>query len=296
MLTLCSSPVNHRDPASSQFCAGMGVLWGELRVTAMRHPWAGEQIQQSAEGQAELRGRERSVAIVTGGGRRVGAAISLMLAMRDLDVVVHYGSSAAAAAEVVQQICGTGVRAIAVGADLRDPVLSSERVFAAASQLGPVSVLINCASVFHDSALDQVDMVHCAEHLSVNLLAPIFLSQQFMRQLGTDRGGQIINVLDWRVHRPGSDHLVYTATRSALASVTKTLAQQLAPRVRVNGVAPGAVLPPEDRPDWHQQRAAERIPLGRTGAPQDVTAAIGFLLDSNFITGAVLNVSGGEEL
>lgn len=262
----------------------------------MRQPSAADQIQQSAEGHGELRGTERSVAIVTGGGRRVGAAIAVMLAMRGLDVVVHYGSSAAAAAAVVQRISATGVRAIAVGADLRDPVLSSERVFAAASELGPVSVLINSASVFQNSGLDEVNAVHCAEHVSVNLLAPIFFSQQFMRHLGADRCGHIINVLDWRVHRPGADHLVYTATKSALASVTKTLALQLAPRVQVNGVAPGAVLPPEDRPDWHQQRASERIPLRRTGAPGDVTAAISFLLDSDFITGSVLNVSGGEEL
>lgn len=296
MLTLWGCPADPRGSGGQVLGWWTGVSWDELRVRAMRQPWAVEQIQQSAEGRAELRGSERTVAIVTGGGRRVGAAIALMLARRGFDVVVHYGSSAAGAADVVQQIIASGVRSIAVGADLRDPVLSSERIFAAASELGPVTVLINSASVFQDSALDKVDLTHCSEHVSVNLLAPIFLSQQFMRHLSADGRGQIINILDWRVHRPGADHLVYTATRSALASVTRTLALQLAPRVQVNGVAPGAVLPPENRPDWHQERAAERIPLRRTGTPADVTAAIGFLLDSDFITGEVLSVSGGEEL
>lgn len=251
---------------------------------------------QSEAGVIAFAGAERGVAIVTGGGRRVGAAISMLLAGRGLDVVVHYGSSSGGAAGVVRDIVSAGRRAVAVGADLRDPCRAAEHVFAAARDLGPVRVLINSASVFEDLSLEQVDERHCDEHVSVNLLAPIFLSQQFMRQLDSGSCGHIINVLDWRVHRPGADHLVYTATRSALASVTKSLAQQLAPRVQVNGVAPGAVLPPEDRPGWHQQRAAERIPLRRTGSPGDVTAAIGFLLDSGFITGEVLNVSGGEEL
>lgn len=267
-----------------------------FRVTAMRRPSETELSMQSQGSTGTFAGAERGVAIVTGGGRRVGAAIALFLAGRGLGVVVHYGSSSGGAATVVREIVSAGGRAVAVGADLRDPRRAAEQIFAASAELGQVTVLINSASVFENLALEQVDERHCDEHVSVNLLAPIFLAQQFMRQLAVGSRGHIINVLDWRVHRPGADHLVYTATRSALASVTKSLALQLAPRVQVNGVAPGAVLPPEDRPDWHQQRALERIPLRRPGTPDDVTAAIGFLLDSGFITGEVLNVSGGEEL
>lgn len=238
----------------------------------------------------------RSVAVVTGAGRRVGAAIAIFLAGRGLNVVVHYGASADAANQVVSEIEALGVRAAAVSADLRDPRAAAEAIFSVARGLGDVSVLINSASVFRDVPLPEVDVEHCAEHVSVNLLAPIFLAQQFQRQLKSGAMGRIINILDWRIHRPGADHLVYTATKSALASVTKTLAQQLAPQVTVNAVAPGAVLPPEDRPDWHQQRAAQRIPLRRSGTPSDLTAAIGYLLDADFVTGEVLTVSGGEEL
>jgi NAD(P)-dependent dehydrogenase (short-subunit alcohol dehydrogenase family) len=262
----------------------------------MRQPSESELSRHSGESVRAFSGAEQGAAIVTGGGRRVGAAIAMMLAGRGLGVVVYYGASSDGAAGVVREIVSAGGRAVAVGADLREPCRAAEKVFGAARELGPVTVLVNSASVFQDLALEQVDGRHCDEHVSVNLLAPIFLSQQFMRQLDAGSRGHIINLLDWRVHRPGADHLVYTATRSALASVTKSLALQLAPRVQVNGVAPGAVLPPEDRPDWHQQRAAEQIPLRRTGSPRDITAAIGFLLDSGFITGEVLNVSGGEEL
>ena len=147
-----------------------------------------------------------------------------------------------------------------------------------------------------DRALPWIDLYHCHVHLSVNLLAPIFLAQQFIRQLGEGHRGHIINILDWRAQRPGADHVVYTSTKAALTCATKSLALQLAPLVQVNGIAPGAILPPEDRNNWHEQRAIQSIPLRRTGSPQELVDAINFLLDSNFITGEILNVSGGEEL
>jgi pteridine reductase len=106
----------------------------------------------------------------------------------------------------------------------------------------------------------------------------------------------VVNVLDWRALRPRNGWLVYTAAKAALAAATKTLALQLAPRIQVNAVAPGAILPPDDRPDWHAERATAAIPLKRTGTPQDLIRAINFLLDSPFITGEILHVSGGEEL
>lgn len=237
-----------------------------------------------------------SVAVVTGAARRVGREIALAMARRGLAVVVHHGTSAVEAEVLAQRICAEGGRAIAVGADLRDPRSAAATVFEAAAELGEVTTLINSASVFQDRALPWIDLYHCNAHLSVNLLAPIFLSQQFIRQLGEGQRGHIINILDWRAQRPGADHLVYTATKAALSSVTRSLAQQLAPLIQVNGIAPGAILPPDDRLNWHEQRAISAIPLRRTGSPQELTNAIQFLLNSDFITGEVLNVSGGEEL
>jgi NAD(P)-dependent dehydrogenase (short-subunit alcohol dehydrogenase family) len=238
----------------------------------------------------------RSVAIVTGAARRVGREIAISLAGRGLGVVVHHGTSGVEAGEVVKEIRSVGGSAVAVAADLRDARSAAVDIFAAAAELGPVRVLINSAAVFQDRALPWIDLYHCNVHLSVNLLAPVFLTQQFVSQLEDGQSGHVINILDWRADRPGADHLIYTASKAALASVTKTLAQQLAPRVFVNGIAPGAILPPEDRSNWHQQRAIGSIPLRRTGSPRDLCDAINFLLDSRFITGEIIHVSGGEEL
>jgi NAD(P)-dependent dehydrogenase (short-subunit alcohol dehydrogenase family) len=239
---------------------------------------------------------DKPVAVVTGAARRVGREIALAMAERGLAVVIHHGTSAVEAKVLMNRIKAAGGTAVAVGADLRDPRAAAATIFDAAADLGEVTTLINSAAVFQDRALPWVDTYHCNVHLSVNLLAPIFLAQQFIRQLGEGQRGHIINILDWRAQRPGADHFVYTATKAALSSVTKSLALQLAPLIQVNGIAPGAILPPEDRRNWHEQRAISSIPLRRTGSPQELVDAINFLLDANFITGEILNVSGGEEL
>ncbi len=257
-------------------------------------------VMQTQSTQSDLDGGGQtgppSVAIVTGAARRIGREIALSLARRGLAVVVHHGTSRVEAQSVVDRIQSEGGRAVAVAADLRDPKTAATAVFEAAEKLGPASVLINSAAVFQDRALPWIDVYHCNLHLNVNLLAPVFLIQQFVRQLGEGESAHVINILDWRALRPGSDHLMYTATKAAMVSITKSLALQLAPRVYVNAIAPGAVLPPDDRKNWHQQRAIETIPLKKTGSPRDICDAIGFLLNSKFITGEILHVSGGEEL
>lgn len=237
-----------------------------------------------------------TVAVVTGAARRIGRAVALSLAEQGLAVVVHFGSSADDAAQVVSEIRNVGGTAIAIGADLRDPEVAATRVFEAAAKLGPVSVLINSAAIFEDQTLAELQSDHCQRHLNVNLLAPVFLTQEFARQLPADETAHVINLLDWRAGRPKSSHLIYTASKAALWSVTQVLAQQLAPRIRVNGIAAGAILPPDANPERHQQRAAAAIPLRQPGSPRDICDAINFLLSSRFITGEVIHVSGGEEL
>ena len=236
------------------------------------------------------------VAVVTGAGRRIGRELALGMARRGLGIVVHHRGSIAAAAGLVDEIRGTGGAAVAVQADFEDPESAAATVFRAAAELGEVRVLLNSAAIFEDRSLAELDAAHCNQHLSVNLLAPLFLAQQFERQLRSDSVGHIINLLDWRALRPGAAWLVYTAAKAGLAAATKTLAQQLAPRIQVNAVAPGAILPPQDRPGWHAERALLRIPLQRTGAPADLLRAVDYLLDSPFVTGEILHVSGGEEL
>ena len=184
---------------------------------------------------------DKPVAVVTGAARRVGREIALAMAARGLAVVVHHGTSTVEANVLVNRIRNEGGTAVAVSADLRDPRAAAMTVFEAAAELGEVTTLINSTAVFQNRALPWIDLYHCNVHLSVNLLAPIFLAQQFIRQLGEGQHGHIINILDWRAQRPGADHVVYTATKAAWPSVTKS-PHSSSPLIQVNGLATGAML------------------------------------------------------
>ncbi|MCR9201692.1 MAG: SDR family oxidoreductase [Planctomycetaceae bacterium] len=236
------------------------------------------------------------VAIVTGGAKRLGRHIVCALARElKMNVVVHCGRSLTEAEVLVQELRGDGVQAAAVSADLSQPAAAAEQVFDTARTLGTPTVLINSAAVFDEALLEDVDERHVESTFAVNTYAPLMLS----RQLAVSSGGadsQIINLLDWRATRPGADHLAYTASKAALAALTKGMAQQLAPRIRINGIAPGAMLPPPGADDWHDERAKDAIPLKKRGTPDDITAAVLYLLQAPFITGEILHVSGGEQL
>ncbi len=237
-----------------------------------------------------------AVAIVTGAARRIGRAIALALAKDGYAVVVHYDRSQAAARELADQIRTTGGEATTVAADLMEPEQSAARILGAACELGQPALLINNASVFDEMPLSQINSLHCQEHFTVNTIAPILLAREFVARLPATDTGQIISMLDWRALRPPTDHLVYTASRAALTSITLTLAQQLAPQVRVNGIALGAILAPAGREDWHQQRAQKQIPLRRHGTPENVVSALRFLIRNDFMNGEILQVTGGEHL
>lgn len=237
------------------------------------------------------------VAIVTGAAKRLGREISMALAKRlSLDVVVHYGRSEADAEQVVSELKSLGRNSVKVSADLRNPAAAAQTVFEASAELGPVRVLINCAAAFEERQLDGIDIEHWNQHFLVNALAPLILTQQFATQIPADQNGHVINLVDWRATRPPATHAVYTASKAALSSLTKSLAQQLAPAIQVNAIAPGAMLPPPGADDWHAERAAEAIPLRRPGRPSDICDAVVYLLQSTFVTGEILHVSGGEQL
>lgn len=237
------------------------------------------------------------VAIVTGAAKRLGRAISLALANDPgLDIVVHYGRSESEARDVVTEIRNLGRRCECVSADLRQPEEAAKTVFEAAAKLGTVKLLINCAAVFDDRPLASIDVEHWQRQFAVNALAPLMLTQQFAARLPDGQSGQIINLLDWRATRPPATHAVYSASKAALASLTQSLAQQLAPAIQVNAIAPGAILPPPGEDDWHSQRAMQDVPLRRRGTPADICDAVVYLAKSTFVTGEILHVSGGEQL
>lgn len=242
----------------------------------------------------ELKGR---VAVVTGGAVRIGRALSLALAESGAAVVVHSSHSSAAAAEVVDEIAARGSPAIAVAADFADPVPAARTVIQAAiDRFGRVDVLINSAAVFGAGTLASASEADWDRHFAINLKAPAFLCQEFAARHAPGNFGSIVNIADWRGLRPVPGHLAYTLTKSALVALTKILAQELAPEIRVNAVAPGAILPPSGTGREYMERLAQRLPLRRTGSTDDVTSAVLYLLQAEFVTGEVLMVTGGEHL
>lgn len=240
---------------------------------------------------------EGKAAIVTGGAVRLGRAISLALADAGAAVCVHFGHSVREAEDVAQRIASHGGRATAVRADLQAPCAAAEMIVShALEHLGRIDILVNSAAIFEPGTLESTTERQWDRHFSINLKAPFFLCQTFARQLGPGQEAQIVNIVDWRALRPKPDHLAYTLTKSGLVTMTRILAQELAPAVRVNAIAPGAILPPPDMDQAAFNELADRIPLRRTGNPRDVVEALLYLLHSEFLTGEVLHVTGGEQL
>lgn len=242
----------------------------------------------------ELAGK---VALVTGGAVRVGRALSLALAEAGCHLFIHYGRSAEPAKETAAAAQALGVKAFIFSADLRDPEATDAIMPAAVAAFGRVDILINNAAIFKAGGLAETTMDQWEQQMAINLRAPFFLSQAFAGQLPNDAKGQIVNIADARVLRPGYDHLVYRLAKSALVSLTQALALELAPRVRVNAVALGAILPPPGEDDAYLQALAERrVPLRRPGNPEMVAASVLHLLGQPFLTGVVLPIDGGEFL
>jgi pteridine reductase len=235
------------------------------------------------------------VALITGSGVRLGRAMALALAERGCDIIVHYHRSDDEANEVVTHIRQMGRRAVALSADLRDAGRAGELIERGAQALGQVDILINSASLFERGTFDETTEALWDHHLAVNLKAPFFLCQAFARQIG-ERRGHIINMVDWRVARPGTAYLAYYMSKTGLLALTESLAQALGPNVQVNAIAPGAILPPPGDDGSYFRKLAQRVPLKRTGSPEEIVKGVLYLLDSDFVTGETLFITGGEHL
>jgi glucose 1-dehydrogenase len=230
---------------------------------------------------------------VTGGARRVGRAIALGLAEAGCDLVLHYGSAGAEAEATAAEAQTHGVRVTAVQADLSDPA-AADRLLAAAA--APVQVLVNSAAVFPEDGLASLTPAQWEATMAVNLRAPVLLTQAFAAALPGDREGAVVNVTDWRTARPYREHFSYTVAKGGLDAFTRAAAEALAPRIRVNAVALGAILPPPGKGSDYLKDLARQIPAGRPGGTDPVVAAVLFLLRTPFITGEILRVDGGAHL
>lgn len=236
----------------------------------------------------------RGAALVTGGARRIGRAICLELVAAGFDVAVHHHTSDDEAAALVREIEGRGRRAVALSADLRDVVATHELIGRAAEALGPLSALVNNASVFADDRLDTITGDSWNEHLDTNLRAPVLLAQVFARQ--APEGSAIVNILDQRVLKPDPRFFSYGLSKAALWHATRTMAQALAPRIRVNGVGPGPTLPSVHQTAEDFAAEAAAVPLQRAGSPEAVAAAVRWLVDAELVTGQMIAVDGGQHL
>jgi pteridine reductase len=161
---------------------------------------------------------------------------------------------------------------------------------------GQVDILVNSASLFEPGYWDDTTEENWDQHFDINLKAPFFLAQAFARQVGKEHRAHIVNLADWRALQPDVDHFAYTLTKAALITMTKSLALSLAPNIQVNAIAPGLVLPPPDAGPEYADRWAPGIPLRRIGSPAEVVNALLYLLQSNFVTGELLYLTGGEHL
>jgi NAD(P)-dependent dehydrogenase (short-subunit alcohol dehydrogenase family) len=237
-------------------------------------------------------------ALVTGGAQRIGREIVRALARRGFAVAVHARHSRREADDLCAEITKAGGKAVAVYGDLADHDAVSRLVPDAVAALGPLSLLVNNACEFEPDAIGDLDRARFDRHFAVNLRAPLFLSQAFARQIpeGEGRDAAVINLTDQRVFKLTPKFLSYTLTKSALETATTTLAQALAPRVRVNAVAPGPTLASarQDPAAFAQQVAA--LPLKRGPTPQDVADAVLYLAEAKSVTGATIVVDGGQHL
>jgi NAD(P)-dependent dehydrogenase (short-subunit alcohol dehydrogenase family) len=235
-------------------------------------------------------------ALVTGAARRIGRAIALDLAADGWAVAVHYRNSRSEAEDVVAEIEQLGGRAAALQADLEREEETERLVPEAASRLGPLTCLVNNASVFErDEALDAT-RASWDRHMEANLRAPFVLSQAFARQLRDDASGTVINLLDSRVWNLTPHFMSYTVSKVGLWTLTQTLALALAPRIRVNGIGPGPTIPNERQSEDHFRRHWESVPLQRRTLPEEICRAVRFILASHSLTGQMIALDGGEHL
>ncbi len=233
---------------------------------------------------------------MTGGAVRLGRALALGLAKRGARLAIHYNSSAGPAQAVVSQIEQAGGEAFAVQADLSQPRQAPAVIQRSAERFGRVDGLSNSAAIFEPGNWSDTTEENWDKHFAVNLKSPFFLSQAFAEHVGRARRGHIVNIADWRGVRPGADHVAYTLTKAALVAMTKALALALAPNIQVNAVAPGLILPPPGKDREYLSELAKTVPAQRVGSSEEVTKTVIYLLESDFVTGDLIFVTGGQHL
>jgi len=241
---------------------------------------------------------EGKAVLVTGGARRVGAAISRRLHAAGANVLLHYRDSEADAASLAAELNAARDKSAAtVKAELLAPIAPKALVAAALEHFGRLDVLVNNASSFFPIAVGAIEASHWEALIGSNLRAPLFIAQEAAPQLARQKGS-IVNIVDIHADRPLKGYPVYSIAKAGLAALTRSLALELAPEIRVNGVAPGAIAWPEDGqfPPEERARVLATTPLRRIGEPDDVAQAVHFLACAPYVTGQIIAVDGGRSV
>jgi NAD(P)-dependent dehydrogenase (short-subunit alcohol dehydrogenase family) len=236
----------------------------------------------------------RGVALVTGAGVRIGREIALALGRAGFDVAVHYNRSRAPAEEVAEAVRASGRRAATLQADLADESQTRALVGRAAEALGPVSLLVNNASIFLEDEVATMTRETWDAHMETNLRAPLLLAQAFAEQ--APDGASVVNLVDQRVWKPTPQFFSYAVSKAGLWFATQTLAQALAPRIRVNAVGPGPTLPSVHQSPEAFEAEAKNVLLQRRATPEEIAGAVLYLVDARSVTGQMIAVDGGQHL
>jgi NAD(P)-dependent dehydrogenase (short-subunit alcohol dehydrogenase family) len=235
-------------------------------------------------------------ALITGAAKRIGRQLALDLAEAGFDIAVHCNASVAEADEVAGQVRAMSRRAVVVQGDLAALETPERTINAAAKALGPLTLLINNASIFEPDEVGTISTDSWAQHQDTNLRAPVMLSQAFAAQLPQDKHGNIINIVDQRVWKLNPRFFSYTMSKAGLWTATRTLAQALAPRIRVNAIGPGPALPSARMDQSEFDKQARLTLLGRGTSPQEISAAAKFILSQPALTGQMIALDGGQHL
>ncbi len=234
-------------------------------------------------------------ALVTGSAVRVGRVIAMNLAEGGADVAVHYNTSSKQAERTAEEIRALGVKAVTVQGDVSQDSQVEAVVGEVERALGPVDVLVNSASIYYKKSFEDLTEEDWDKNLAVNAKAPFLLARRIGPGMKKRGRGKIVNIVDWAAERPYPDYMPYCASKAALVNLTKSLALALAPEVQVVGVAPGPVLMPEDFSPETVEAVKKAVPLKRVGSPEDIAAAVRFLIEgTDFMTGSILTVDGGR--
>jgi NAD(P)-dependent dehydrogenase (short-subunit alcohol dehydrogenase family) len=243
-----------------------------------------------------MNGAKSPIALVTGGAHRIGRAICRDLSAHGWAVAVHYNRSADAAEELAGELREAGGRAMTIGAELADPVQLAGIFGAVQNELGHASLLVNNASMFVRDEVGRLDQQTWDTQLAVNLSAPVFLTEAFARQLPSGTHGNVVNLLDQRVLKPMPVYFSYQISKSALLTATRTMAQALAPQVRVNAIAPGPTLTHVLQPEENFENETRNVLLQRGADLAEFGNTVRYFVENRSITGQVIALDGGQHL